>query len=47
MKTLKWNLNYPLPGEITRFILSQAVSYLEENTLSQIDEFINYSLTGF
>lgn len=46
MKCLKWHLNYPLPGEISRFLLNQLVKDIEEVYYDHIDEIISYALSS-
>lgn len=46
MKSLKWHLNYPLPGEISRFLLNQLVKDIEDVYYDHIDEIISYALSS-
>ena len=46
LQPVKWNITFPLPGDITRFLVSTYVANVDGKIFEEIDELIIYALTS-
>jgi hypothetical protein len=46
LKLCKYNLTFPLPGDIIRFLINASIVNVNKSIFDDIDELITYALTS-